>query len=400
MPDNIFKLYLSNFLTGLVFWYSIEKLFMLDIGINPFGVSVNAVILVIITSLFDVPFGVLADRWNRKYTLALGIIALGLGSLIAGLSHDLLIYTIGTAVYGLYLCLTNGTFQAITYDSLKEVGQEKLYAKHQGGSYAVFMAGIALSSPIGGFLSHDYGYRSTYYLSAIVCIANLIVVLSMHEPTFHKVNAKLKLRQHIRATSRLVFNNKIILYLSCILLVSGMLRSSLNEYAGLYFIAIGFGAIGSGWANGGKWLFGAVGQFLAVRLSRALPFMIGLFFIAFILMSSWRTPLGLAFFYLCTFSYGIVQNESQVLIQDRIDSSLRATTLSLINFGTSILMIPLGLGFGWLAERYDVFVAYQMFAAIGITYFIAWIFWKQRIDLRSVEARAEINTQLDQGSLT
>ena len=46
------------------------------------------------------------------------------------------------------------------------------------------------------------------------------------------------------------------------------------------------------------------------------------------------------------------------MAQDRIDSSLRATALSLINFGTSTLMIPLGLLFGWLAEHYSVFAAY------------------------------------------
>jgi MFS family permease len=117
MRTNITKLYICNFLTGLVFWYSVEKLFMYNIGISAFGVSINAVVLVIITSIFDVPFGVLADRWNRKYTLALGIAALGIASLVAGSSHSLLMYTLGTAFYGIYLCMTNGTFQTITYDS-------------------------------------------------------------------------------------------------------------------------------------------------------------------------------------------------------------------------------------------------------------------------------------------
>lgn len=31
---RIHKLYISNFLTGLVFWYGIEKLFMRSIGID------------------------------------------------------------------------------------------------------------------------------------------------------------------------------------------------------------------------------------------------------------------------------------------------------------------------------------------------------------------------------
>ena len=379
MRNNIAKLYVCNFLTGLVFWYSVEKLFMSKIGISAFGVSVNAVVLVIITSIFDVPFGVLADRWNRKYTLALGIAALGISSLVAGLSHSLLMYMVGTAIYGLYLCMTNGTFQAITYDTLKEVGEEKLYAKHQGGSYALFMAGIAIASPLGGYMAANYGYRSTYYWSALLCAVNLLVILSMHEPKFHKSEVAVSLRKHVGASSKLILNNKTLTYLSSILLVTGMLRSSLNEYAGLYFIAIGFGAIGSGWANGGKWLFGAIGQFLASRLTKLFPFMVGLFFIAFMVMSSWRKPMGLVFFYLCTFSYGIILNEAQAMVQDRVSSDVRATIFSLINFGTSALLIPLGLAFGALAQHYSVFAAYQLFAVIGLLYFFVWLGWRKQI---------------------
>lgn len=386
MRNNIAKLYICNLLTGLVFWYSIEKLFMYQIGISAFGISVNAVVLVIITSIFDVPFGVLADRWNRKYTLALGIVALGIGSLIAGLSHGLFMYTLGTAVYGIYLCMTNGTFQAMTYDSLKEIGKEKLYSKYQGGSYALFMAGIAAASPIGGFMAAHFGYRSTYYLSAILCVVNVFVILSMREPVFHKTEAIVSFRKHIGAATRLIFSNKTLAYLSSILLMTSILRSSLNEYAGLYFIAIGFGAIGSGWANGGKWLFGAIGQFVASRFAKLFPFMIAIFFVAFLVMSSWRTSLGLVFFYLCTFSYGIILNETQAMVQDRVAGEVRATIFSLINFGTSALMVPLGLAFGALAQYHSVFMAYQLFAVIGLLYFVIWLGWRKRIRISTVNA--------------
>ncbi len=382
MRGNIAKLYISNLLTGLVFWYSVEKLFMYSIGINAFGVSINAVALVIVTTLFEVPSGVLADRWNRKYTLALGVAALGVSSLILGASHGLALYLFGTIIYGLYLCLTNGTYQALTYDSLQEEGKTASYAKHQGTSYGLFMLGIAVASPLGGYVADRFGYPLTYYLSAVLCIANLLVVLSMHEPAFHKLSADSKLRQHIGSSWRALVHNPTLLYLSVLLLVAGMLRSSLNEYAGLYFIAIGFGAIGSGWANGGKWLFGALGQFLSARLARLLPVMIVVFFVAFAVMSSWRTPLGLIFFYLATFTYGVIQNESQAMIQDRISSGLRATALSLINFGTSSLMIPLGLLFGWVAQHYDVFRAYQVFAFVGLFYLVIWAFWWRRVDTK------------------
>jgi uncharacterized membrane protein len=91
---------------------------------------------------------------------------------------------------------------------------------------------------------------------------------------------------------------------------------------------------------------------------------------------------GLVFFYLATFSYGIVQNEAQAMVQKRLDSSVRATALSLINFGTSSLMIPLGLAFGALAQHYSVFTAYQMFACIGLVYLVIWPFWHKRVEVQ------------------
>ncbi len=57
---------------------------MQSIGISPFGIAINAVVFLLITVIFDVPSGVLADKWNRKYTLVLAILSLGLSSFILG----------------------------------------------------------------------------------------------------------------------------------------------------------------------------------------------------------------------------------------------------------------------------------------------------------------------------
>jgi hypothetical protein len=69
MHPNIRKLYVLNLLAGITFWSSIEKLFMLHIGVSPFGIVVNTIVFLVILVAFDVPAGVLADHWKRKYTL-------------------------------------------------------------------------------------------------------------------------------------------------------------------------------------------------------------------------------------------------------------------------------------------------------------------------------------------
>src|SRR5579863_1293199 len=107
--NNMKKLYVSNFLTGFVLWYSIEKLFMHTIHISNFGIAINAVVFVVVSLLFNIPSGVLADKWNRKYTLMLGIAALGLSTFILGRSSGLESYLFGTAIYALYVALSSGT---------------------------------------------------------------------------------------------------------------------------------------------------------------------------------------------------------------------------------------------------------------------------------------------------
>lgn len=385
MRSNIAKLYIVNLLSGLVFWYAIEKLFMTHIGITAFGVSVNAVVMVIASGMLEVPSGVLADRWNRKYTLALGSLALVISSVVAGSSHNLTMYLISTLIYSAYLSFTSGTFQAITYDTLKEAGREDLYAKHQGGSYAMFMVGAAISAPLGGYIANAFSYRAAYFASATVAAVTLIIIMTMHEPTVHKSDSPLKLYAHIGQAGKILLGNKVLLYLSGILVATGILHSSIVEYAGLYFIAIGFGAIGNGWADGGKWLAGAAGQYLSDKLAKWFLYLIPLFFVAFAVFSSWRTPLGLVFFFLATCVYSVIQNETQALVQDRLPSRMRATALSLIAFSISALTIPLGLAFGAIADHSSVLRAYQLFALIGIVYGLVWLVWQRKIKVTPVK---------------
>ncbi len=92
MQRNISKLYIINFLTGFVFWYGIEKLFLRSIGVSTVGIALNAIAYIVVSTVFDIPTGILADRWNRKYTIMLGIGCLGISSMLMGLSHGLTFY--------------------------------------------------------------------------------------------------------------------------------------------------------------------------------------------------------------------------------------------------------------------------------------------------------------------
>jgi len=131
MHPNVRKLYVLNLLAGITFWSSIEKLFMLRIGVSPFGIAVNTIAFLVTLVAFDIPAGVLADHWKRKYTLQLGFLALLLSSVIGGFSQNLDEYVPMTIALGGFIVLTQGTFQALMYDSLEDTGHQASYDKHQ-----------------------------------------------------------------------------------------------------------------------------------------------------------------------------------------------------------------------------------------------------------------------------
>ncbi len=373
MSPNIKKLYISNFLTGLVFWYAVEKLFMQSIGISPFGIAINAVVFLVITVLFDVPSGVLADKWKRRYTLVLAIASLGLSSFILGSSSSFMQYLVGTALYGFYVVLSSGTFQAMMYDSLAETGHEKHYDKHQGRSYGLFLIGIGVSSLAGGYIAQSISLKETYFLSLIPAAVNIIVLLATKEPRFHKETFDNKFWPHVKASAKVITSQPVVFHLALFLTIGGMLRSTQNEFGGLYYIGLSFSAIAMGYVNAGKWLFGALGQFIAPYVGRRRAFdILPWFFVAFAIFSLIINASGLVFFLLASMLYSLVANQTEAAVQGLIPSGLRATIISLISFSTNVVMIPLSLVFGWVTQHYGAFRAYQIFALIGLAYLVVW----------------------------
>ena len=164
--SRIHKLYLSNLLTGMVFWYGIEKLFMQSIGIDAFGVGLISALSIGLIILFDLPAGLIADRWSRKGQLIISAVALAISSLIFGFSGGLAMYAFGCVLYVVYVVSTSGTYQAILYDILHEENRTNQYAKIQGRAYALYLCGAGLANILSGYIAQN-GLRLPFFISIV-----------------------------------------------------------------------------------------------------------------------------------------------------------------------------------------------------------------------------------------
>jgi len=373
MHPNIRKLYFLNFLAGTVFWYPVEKLFLKSIGVGAFGISVNAVVYLIIMVSLDVPAGILADKWKRKETLMLAFASLSLSSFIGNFSHNLLEYLPMTFFMSIFIVLTQGTFQAMMYDSLEDTGHHTKYDTHQGRSYALFLAGLGFSSLVGGYMAQEYGFRLTYTLTAVVMLVGLGLAASLSEPKSHKKLADKNLREHFTLSVKQILASRLLLQLALLISAVSVLRSTQNEYSPLLFMALGFGAIPIGIATAFKWLTSSLGQLAAPRIGRQAIRLAPLFFISFTLFSLMHTRWSLVSFYIAGVLYSIIWNQAESAAQDITPSEIRATMLSVLSFASNIILIPLSLLFGWIAQHNNIFNAYFMISVVGLLYLASWL---------------------------
>lgn len=376
---QIQKVYLSHILTGLVFWYGIEKLFMTDIGIDAFGVGVVTVMALVITLTFDIPSGMLADKWSRKGTLVLSALALAISSLLLGVSDGLLLYIIGYVFYGFYVVCTSGTYQAIIYDSLIDEGRQKEFSKINGRAHALFLISAGVANIASGFIANAFDYRITFYITLASCLLNIVVLMSMYEPKIHRAENKerviIELPRALRAISRI----KILSVLAIVVSVLAAVEVFKQDFGQLYFLRYASSpqVIGILWAAYAfTW---ALGSFIAHRFTAKLDALIYATILPLIAMSFIDTAASLGLFMLQAVAAAALVNQIQARIQDATPSHVRASVLSVLSFAGTAVSIPASLTIGGIMREYDALAALHFVAVIASGVLIFWMIARIRI---------------------
>jgi MFS family permease len=372
MP-TIRKIYLVNFLFGLVFWYGIEKLFMTSIGMDALSVSLIATELLAITLLLDVPSGILADKWSRKYTLILGAICLALATIIYGYSNSFWVYAAGTLPYGLYIVLLSGTFGALTYDSLKELGKEREYSKVQGMAYGLFCLGMFSSSLASGFIAEHSSLRLPFFLSIASIAGATAILFSIKEPHFHKPEDSVGTFSHLISSLRIIRSNAPLMLVISTGIILSSVSSLQTEYGSLYYIGLGLGTSIIGVLYGAQSLAMASGQVLAHKMNKWSLRLMPIAIVALGIISFFPKAGFLPLFFISVFLIAAIQNRIDVEVQDASPSYARATVGSVVSFSANIILIPLGLMFGLIAQSTDIFHAYRLVFFISLTAPLIWL---------------------------
>ena len=374
---QIQKLYLSNFLTGLVFWYGIEKLFMTSIGINAVGVGTATAIFLAFNLIFDIPSGILADKWSRKGMLFVSAVSLAVCSVILGLSNGLEMYIVGYLFYGVYVVSTSGTYQAITYDSLHDEGRADQYSKVVGRAYALFLAGAGVANVASGFIANHFSYSTTFFVTVISCVLNALLILSLKEPAFHKDEKKERVIKQLGQTIKTLANTKLLRSLAVVMSALAVVELFKGEFGQLYMLRYVTEPqlIGLLWAAYAfTW---SLGSLIAHRFRTKLNTLVLLTTLPLVFMSFIDNWFSLVLFMLQAVASAALLNQIETRVQENTPSSVRASVLSVLSALGRAIAIPASFVLGWLFTQYDALWALRFVAVIAVFTLLYW-FWASR----------------------
>jgi MFS family permease len=100
------------------------------------------------SSLSEIPTGVVADRFSRKLSLAVGAFLAGCGALLYGLAPTFTLFLVANGLAAVALTFGSGADEALLYESLQCLGRAEEYPKITGRARALARGMVAVASTL------------------------------------------------------------------------------------------------------------------------------------------------------------------------------------------------------------------------------------------------------------
>lgn len=178
---NIGKLQVLNGLSEALIFIPVAVLFFAAAGLSLAEIMLLQSIFSLAMVLLEIPTGYISDRWGRKNTLIASCILDIVGIGIYAMSYSFWGFVVGEILLAFGSSLHSGTVEALTYDSLLEIGQERRNRQAAGRLIFAGMLGQAFAALLGG-VAAVVSLRLTLWLTLIPLAGALVVALSLYEP--------------------------------------------------------------------------------------------------------------------------------------------------------------------------------------------------------------------------
>jgi MFS family permease len=199
-------------------------LFFLSRGLNYVQIFSLFATIVIAMLLFEVPTGIVADKFGRKVSIICGIIGLIITSILLIFAHSYLLFLVVYFLSGVTYTFLSGSDEALIYDSLKQTRKQKQMKKVWAKIISAQFLPLIFATPFAAYIAKDLLESQFIILiigHAVFSLFALIVAFTLVEPKIksgtHETRSPKKLLlsavKHIKKSPALVrlFMNKTLI---------------------------------------------------------------------------------------------------------------------------------------------------------------------------------------------
>lgn len=365
-------LFIAAFGQGVALWVPIEKLFMIGIGFDAASVGLMAAVYAVAVPIFELPSGLLADRWSRRGVLLLATAAATASVVIGGLSPNVGTYLVSALFLGVYFAMQSGTLDSVVYDTvLEETGESTSFEATLGRLRLTESAALVASALAGAAIAQVAPLSTTYFLTVIPLAGAAVALLRFREPQLHKVSETEPLGRQLRATYRTLLQPGRLRAVVALLVVGALLMQGMLEFGPLWLVALAAPPLlyGPHWAGLTAAL--GLGGLLGARpwlARRPTGVLLGLVVVGCGLLLTLSRSVGLlvAAQVLLVLVVVAVSIPATGSLHDAVASSVRASVASGVGTLTWLAFVPFALLVGFVGDRAGVFDAGWLVVGVGV----------------------------------
>ena len=368
------EIYTYAFLDQFILIYPVYAILFRDSGLSPLQVGSLFAIWSGITILFEVPTGVLADKYSRRNILVAAQLLKAIGYGFWLFNGTYLGFAVGFALWGFAGTLVSGTFESFVYDELKHFEMEKQYEKVNGRIVGTRFVSVTLATLLGGFAA-EFGYDIALVPSIIIPLVAAGFLFTIKSVRAEKSTGERTYWTVLKEAVKEARTNTYLLQLmSYFALVFGVSRAS-DEYWGLLFqdmgVTLAMIGIIFAIANSISALAGFTAHLWQLIGKRVYAFVVCGSVVA-MLLAYLNVPVAIPLSFLMVYIIQVASTKLEARLQHAISSHQRATITSLNSFVLEAVALSFYTSVGFLAKEYGyisfLWLASSVIGAVSILY--------------------------------
>ncbi|WP_127850159.1 MFS transporter [Lacticaseibacillus hulanensis] len=360
-------------------WFGITNLWVIYLGqkgLPLVQIGLCESIFHVASFCFEVPSGMLADRFSYKTVLYASRVMAIVSSMLMLFGHSFIWFAVSFIVSAWSYNLQSGTLEAFAYESLPQANRDAGYPKVVSMMGIITEVGSTAGVIVAGALVH-WHFELTYYAAIVFGFVALIVIGFMDEPAVHSKREKRQTLGEITKAAIEVLSTKPVL--RNLMLIDASI-STVGTAFYYYFQNVMTTEHFAGWLISGLMLVSSILAIIAMKVMPALQArfaqgpllltMTGIVIGALLLTGINNLPLMLVMYLVFEAVIAVVYPLFNSYYNVLIPSAQRATLLSVASMIFSVEMVVVFPVCGWFVSAVGFNAT---FAGLGVALLIGMV---------------------------